>query len=64
MSAFTTIIPLACLLAIVSIIGVYVYRDATQRCMNARLWTAIAVLFPTAGLIIYLLVRGDRPNLN
>lgn len=42
------------------LIGVYVYRDASRRGMNAALWTLVAVLSPTLlGLIIYLLVRGS-----
>src|SRR5665647_1984333 len=42
-------------------IGVYVYRDANTRGMNAPLWTLIAVLAPTfIGLIIYLIVRTEH----
>lgn len=42
-------------------IGIYVYRDATSRGMNASLWTLIAVLAPAAiGLIIYLVVRSEN----
>jgi len=42
-------------------IGIYVYRDANTRGMNAPLWTLIAVLAPTfIGLIIYLIVRTDH----
>lgn len=42
------------------LIGVYVYRDATSRSMNASLWTLITVLSPAAiGLIVYLIVRSD-----
>lgn len=44
-------------------IGVYVYRDATRRGMNAVLWTVIAVLAPSlVGFILYLLVRGSDPD--
>lgn len=51
-----------CLLA--AIIGVYVYRDAKKRNMNAVLWTIIAVLAPSLiGFIIYLLVRTNHSNL-
>ena len=40
-------------------IGVYVYRDAGRRGMNAVLWTLIAVLAPALiGFIIYILARG------
>ena len=46
------------------LIGVYVYRDATRRGMNAALWTLIAVLAPTLiGFIIYLLARGNYSDL-
>lgn len=42
------------------LIGVYVYRDANRRGMNAPLWTLIAALAPSGiGLIIYLVVRSD-----
>ena len=45
-------------------IGVYVYRDAKTRGMNAVLWALVAALAPSLiGLIIYLLVRGSYSNL-
>lgn len=45
-------------------IGVYVYRDARRRNMNAALWTLIAIIAPALiGFIIYLLVRGNYPDL-
>ena len=45
-------------------VGVYVYRDAKRRNMNALLWTIIAILAPSLiGFIIYLLVRGNYSNL-
>lgn len=51
-------------IAIPAIIGVYVYRDANRRGMNAVLWTLIAILAPSLiGFIIYLLVRGNYSNL-
>lgn len=41
-------------------IGVYVYRDAQRRGMNALLWTVIAALAPGfVGLIVYLVVRSN-----
>lgn len=47
-------------LVIPIMIGIYVYKDAGSRGMNASLWTLIAVLSPAViGLIIYLLVRSD-----
>lgn len=46
------------------LIGVYVYRDAVQRGMNAALWTLVAVLAPAfVGFIIYLLVRSGYSDL-
>lgn len=52
------------LVAVVLIlVGVYVYRDASRRGMNAVLWTVIAVLAPSlVGFILYLLVRGSYPD--
>ena len=55
---------LAFFLAIPILIGVYVWRDANRRGMNAPLWTIVAVLAPGfIGLIIYLLVRGSWSDL-
>ena len=52
------------LLTIPVIVGVYVYRDAKRRGMNAALWTLVAVLAPSLiGFIIYLLVRGSYSDL-
>lgn len=46
------------------LIGVYVYRDATRRGMNALLWTLIAVFAPSLiGFIIYLIIRGNYSDL-
>ena len=46
-------------------IGVYVYRDARNRGLNAVLWTLIALLAPSlVGFIIYLLIRGSHPNMS
>lgn len=58
------IIYLVVLIGIPVLIGVYVYRDASQRGMNAVLWTLVAVLAPVfVGLIIYLLVRSSYADL-
>lgn len=55
---------LAVLLAVPALVGVYVYRDAGRREMNAVLWTLIAIIAPALiGFIIYLLVRGGHPDL-
>lgn len=52
------------LLSVPLLVGVYVYRDATRRGMNAPLWTLIAILAPSLiGFIIYLLVRGNHSDL-
>ena len=55
---------LAVLICVPILVGVYVFRDASRRGMNAALWTLIAVLAPMlVGFIIYLLVRGNYPDL-
>lgn len=55
---------LAVLIIVPILVGVYVFRDASRRGMNAALWTLIAVLVPIlVGFIIYLLVRGNYPDL-
>ncbi|MBQ9119533.1 MAG: zinc ribbon domain-containing protein [Lachnospiraceae bacterium] len=52
------------LLLIPILIGVYVYRDAGRRGMNAVLWTLVAILAPSLiGFIIYLLVRNSYSTL-
>lgn len=52
-SLFFFILPIA--------LGVYVYRDADKRGMNALLWTLIVVFAPSfIGLIIYVLVRENQ----
>ncbi len=51
--------------AITVAIGVFVYRDAKKRGMNAALWTLVVLITPTMiGLIIYLVVRSDRDVTN
>lgn len=55
------LIVLGLFLVLPILIGVYVYRDATSRGMNAPLWTLIAILSPALiGLIIYLIVRSEE----
>lgn len=55
---------LAVLIIVPILVGVYVFRDASRRGMNAALWTLIAVLVPIlVGFIIYLLVRSSYPDL-
>lgn len=57
--------PLLCVILFIPVlIGVYVYRDANRRGMNAAMWTLIAILAPSLiGFIIYLLVRGNYSNM-
>ena len=46
-------------------IGIYVYRDAKNRSMNAALWTLVAIFAPGfIGLIIYLVVRSEHSALH
>lgn len=55
---------LSIFLAVPVLIGVYVYRDASRRGLNAVAWTLIAIAAPALiGFIIYLLVRGNHPDL-
>ena len=64
LASITVLIIFAVALVIPVLIGVYVFRDATSRGMNAVLWTLIAVIAPSLiGFIIYLLVRGNYSNL-
>lgn len=58
-NTFILFILLAVLILIPVMVGVYVYRDAKSRGLNAPLWTLVAIITPSLiGLIIYLLVRG------
>lgn len=54
-----------CLLLLIPVlIGIYVYRDASRRKMNAVLWTLVAAVTPVfVGLVIYLLVRAGHSDL-
>lgn len=59
---FSVVFPILLFLvfALPVIIGIYVYRDASRRGMNAVLWTLLAIFVPGfVGLIIYLIVRSD-----
>ncbi len=52
------------MLTIPLLLGVYVYRDARSRSMNAVLWTLVVILTPALlGFIIYLLVRSNYSDL-
>jgi hypothetical protein len=42
-------------------VGIYVYRDARERAMDALLWTLVVILVPYfIGFIAYLIVRQAR----
>lgn len=61
---FVTLIFLSAVLIVPILIGVYVYRDAKRRGMNALVWTLIALFAPSLiGFIIYLLVRSSYSDL-
>ncbi|MGN0154748.1 MAG: hypothetical protein ACI4A3_09865 [Lachnospiraceae bacterium] len=48
-------------IALMVLLGVWVYRDAKNKGMNGILWTAVVILVPSCiGLIIYLIVRMDN----
>lgn len=54
---------LALVVALYVLIGVFVYKDAQRRGMNAVLWTVVAVLVPSfIGVIVYLLARNSMPE--
>ncbi len=62
--AFVSLIFFSVILIVPILIGVYVYRDATRRGMNAIVWTLIALFAPSLiGFIIYLLVRSSYSDL-
>jgi len=53
------LIPIA-ILAMLIFIGVWTYRDANAKGLNAVLWTLVVVIVPSfIGLIVYLCVRAD-----
>lgn len=70
MSMFiSSMIPLTVILFLFFIIpimiGVFVYRDASERGMNALLWTIVAVFVPSLiGLIFYLIFRENYSSLS
>ncbi len=50
--------------AVPVLIGIYVYRDAKSREMDAVMWTLIAVFVPSLiGLIVYLVIRGKHSRM-
>jgi len=49
-------------IAIPIMVCVYVYRDATQRGMNAAIWVLVVLMGQILGIIIYLIVRREHPG--
>ena len=59
---FALIIAIMVLWFVVAIlIAVWVYRDAEKRGENGALWLIIVLITGLIGLIIWLIVRGDKP---
>lgn len=50
-------------LAIVIAIAVWMYKDAQKRGdQNAILWLIVGLVFPLIGLIVYLIIRAQKPT--
>ena len=63
-AVFPISVLLLLIVAVPFIVGIYVYRDASRRGMNALLWALASAIGPALiGLIIYLLVRGNYSDL-
>ena len=63
-AVFPISVLLLLIVAVPFIVGIYVYRDASRRGMNALLWALSSAIGPALiGLIIYLLVRGNYSDL-
>ena len=61
--SFFVLILISVIVLLPILVGIYVFRDAKSRGMNAAMWTLIAILVPSLiGFIIYLLVRGSYSN--
>jgi len=41
----------------------YVYKDADKRGLNAELWLIIILLAPIIGILVYFIVRREKPRL-
>ncbi|MCL2140540.1 MAG: zinc ribbon domain-containing protein [Dehalococcoidia bacterium] len=60
---FFLLVFLLCLILPI-LIGIFVYRDAKSRDMNALMWLLIVIVAPMfIGLIIYFIVRSNYSNL-
>ncbi len=44
------------------LIAVWVYRDAKERGMEAGIWVLIVLLIGVIGLVVYFIVRSDKPK--
>lgn len=45
------------------LIAVWVYRDAESRGESGALWLIIVLITGIIGLIIWLIIRGDKPKI-
>ena len=45
------------------LIAVWVYRDAEKRGESGALWLIIVLITGIIGLIIWLIIRGDKPEI-
>ncbi len=60
---FLPIIPFSFLILIWICVVIWIYRDAQSRGMNGALWALLVFFGNLIGLLIYLIVRSDRPLL-
>ena len=59
---FAIMLPIMAAIFIVAILlAVWVYRDAESRGESGILWLIIVLITGIIGLIIWLIVRGDKP---
>ncbi len=56
------IVPVIIWFVIAILICVWVYRDAESRGMSGVLWLLIVLITGIIGLIIYLIVRKEKPT--
>ncbi len=52
---------MAAIFIVVILLAVWVYRDAEKRGESGILWLIIVLITGIIGLIIWLIVRGDKP---
>jgi TctA family transporter len=58
---FLWFLPLIIWLVIAILIAVWVYRDAEKRGESGALWLIIVLITGIIGLIIWLIIRRDKP---